>query len=211
MLNRHCKARSCIWPQPYDPKFDLSKLDPFGILNLYNTKIGSIFPEGQSSLHSVWMQSLLRSDAGSMCEVVKDQWIIWSKYLKYVFNLICGGMQCKKPWLCVAYLLHLFSDMTSSWWVFVCHLLNLGGMAWLHITSTEKSKVSARMEQMLYKVGNEFLQPPLFCMVYWLSIRVNTPRNVSWELLHLHLQKVISSSFDNVVNHPLISGSGQCK
>ncbi len=30
-LNSHCKARSCIWPQPYDPDFDLSMLDLFGI------------------------------------------------------------------------------------------------------------------------------------------------------------------------------------
>ncbi len=30
-INRHCKARSCIWPQPCSPDFDLSMLDPFEI------------------------------------------------------------------------------------------------------------------------------------------------------------------------------------
>ncbi len=29
------------------------------------------------------------------------------------------------------------------------------------------------MEQMLYKLGNEFLWPPLFCMAYWPSIRIS--------------------------------------
>ncbi len=35
-FNRHCKARSCIWPQPNDPDFDLSMLDLFGI---YRTEV----------------------------------------------------------------------------------------------------------------------------------------------------------------------------
>ena len=32
-VNRHCKDRSCIWPQPNDPYFYLSMLDLFGIPN----------------------------------------------------------------------------------------------------------------------------------------------------------------------------------
>ncbi len=28
-LNRHCKARSCIWPRAHGPDFDLSMLDQF--------------------------------------------------------------------------------------------------------------------------------------------------------------------------------------
>ncbi len=30
-LNKYCKARSCIWPRPYDPDFDLSMSDLLGI------------------------------------------------------------------------------------------------------------------------------------------------------------------------------------
>ena len=42
-INRHCKACSCIWPQPYDPDFDLSMLDLFSICHeavcLYGTPL----------------------------------------------------------------------------------------------------------------------------------------------------------------------------
>ena len=30
-FNRHCRARPCKWPQPYDPDFDLSMSDLFDI------------------------------------------------------------------------------------------------------------------------------------------------------------------------------------
>ncbi len=47
-------------------------------INLCNTKIGPIFPEGQSSLHHFWMQSLLH---GTLIHLILSFWFIFSQRL----------------------------------------------------------------------------------------------------------------------------------
>ncbi len=71
-INRHWMARSCIWPQPYDPDFDFSMVDLFGIC-LFMAYTGQVW-HGETKIWVVRSRSFTWTSPAMLVNRTKLCW-----------------------------------------------------------------------------------------------------------------------------------------
>ena len=84
-FNKRCRACSCIWPQPYDPDFDLSMSNMLGMLH----EAGWLYQTGLTWKDQIWV-TRLRSNTWMSLAMHKHSTVVMSVLMFYAEGFHSG-------------------------------------------------------------------------------------------------------------------------